>query len=195
MKITPQTWIILGLLAFIALYIAFDKPPQPDLSPYKIAIAEADIRISQLKTDSAKLASKIHTDSVRQSQEKTTYVRTISEKSREIENMKRNPRVVEVRITEPEVNDLITAMESQDSIKTERIETLEIHLSALRADMNAVKGNFSKLLAEERVKFQSQGEQLTKTMKENRKLRRRVKVAKVLVPVAAGLGLFLGAQF
>lgn len=191
-----KTIAIIVLLAIIALMFLLQPDHKPiDIEPYRIQIAEQGLRISQLQQDSAKLAQKIKADSLQQAQEKKAYKNTISEKSRQIANLKANPRVIEIRAQEPAIDSLINAMDSLDSIKTERIATLENNLDALRVDIGQLEANFAGLLEAEREKFKVQGEAFEKTLKENRKLRRRAKVAKVLLPVVAGLSLLIGQAF
>lgn len=187
-------WVVIIALLIWIVVQKCTAPPEPiNIEPYRIQIAEQDLRISQLQQDSAKLAQKIKADSLQQAQEKKAYKNTISEKSRQIANLKANPRVIEIRAQEPAIDSLINAMDSLDSIKTERIATLENNLDALRVDVGQLEANFAGLLEAEREKFKIQGEAFEKTLKENRKLRRRAKVAKVLIPVVAGLAFILGS--
>jgi uncharacterized protein YxeA len=191
----PYVWIILGLLAVIVLMIWFWPEPKPtNLDAYRTQIAIQNLKIDSLTTASTKLATKIKADSLQQAQEKKAYIVTIEKKSREIAYMKQNPVVVKIRETTPEVNALIIEMERMDSVKTERITTLENNLDGLRIDMGAMEVNFSGLLQAEREKFATQNEMLAESMKENKKVRRSNRWLKAGAVAALVGGVFLGAR-
>jgi hypothetical protein len=187
----PYIWVIIGLVAVsVALILLWPEPEPVDLDPYKRAIAIADIRIDSLTSANRKLASKIAQDSLQQAQEKKTYIVTIEKKVREIENLKANPVVVKIRETTPEVNALIIEMERMDSVKTERIATLENNLDGLRVDMRQMESNFGELLQSEREKFNAQKAISDELAKDLKKAKRSGRLAKILIPIAA-VGAFL----
>lgn len=189
----PVHYVVIGLVLIIAALILFDKDPEPyDTTQWKQSIQRANDRISNLRTDSLKLASKIIADSVRREKERKAYKNEVKKKSSEIARMKQNPRVVYIRENEPSVDSLLTAMESKDSIQSERIEVLEKDNAELRVDMKTVNDNCAQMLAEERDKFKASQEFISDLEKQNRKEKRKRKLATILIPIVGVGALFLG---
>lgn len=190
-------WIIIILFAIIIAMIWFwpkEEPKTERVTELERAVAIADVRIASLLQDSAKQAEKRKADSLQQAQEKKAYIVTIEKKSREIADLKANPVVVKIRETTPEVNALITEMERMDSVKTERIVTLENNLDGLRIDMAAMEVNFGGIIQAEREKYNAQKAISDELAKELKKEKKKGVVAKVLIPVAAVGAFLLGSR-
>lgn len=185
-------WILVLILTagIILLILLWPELSKPNYEGYENQIAIQNIKIDSLTAANAKLSQKIKQDSARQANERQQYKSTIEKQSVVISDLKANPRVVEIRSHEPEVNALIIEMERMDSVKTERIARLENDKDALRIDMRQMESNFGELLQAEREKFNAQKEisdELTKDLKKAKRANRVWKVATVVGVVGAFL--------
>lgn len=193
MNLKVPSWLFFVAVFVIVMMIILwpkEQPKSEKVTELERAVAIADIRIASLLQDSAEQAEKRKADSVQQAQEKKKYITTIEKKSREIAVMKANPVVVKIRETTPEVNALLTEMDRMDSVKTDRIATLENNLDGLRIDMAAMEVNFGGIIQAEREKYYAQKAISDELEKELRKAKKKGVVAKILIPVAA-VGAFL----
>jgi hypothetical protein len=196
MKLEFKTIALIILALAFAMYILFDKDPVDNsekIQSYEIALKIADQEILNLRSDSIRLSQKIEADSVRQANERKVYKENERKQLLAISQLKRHPVVIHVRDSVPEVNELITAMEKQDSLKSARIDTLESDLAELRVDMSEVNDNCSKMLEAERERFQAQKAISEEYSKQVRKERRKVKLFKV-VAVLGTVGAFLAGS-
>jgi cell fate (sporulation/competence/biofilm development) regulator YmcA (YheA/YmcA/DUF963 family) len=192
-----RTWALIILALAFALYILLDKDPEPSAEKIKtleVALAIADNEIIRYKKDSVEIHQEMARKEAQQANERKVYKENERKQGALISQLKRNPVVIHVRDSVPEVNELLTAMEKQDSLKTARIDTLESNLSDLRVDMSAVNDNCSKMLEAERERFQAQEGISEEYSKQVRKERRKKRLATALIPVAAVAAFLLGAQ-
>ena len=192
-----QTWALIILAAAFALYIFFDKDPEPNIEKIQAlenGLAIADQEIIQLRKDSAELANGMARKEAQREIERQAHKSEVRQKDAVIAKLRENPIVLKVREETPEVDSLLDAMEAKDSIQTERIITLENDLRELRVDMAGVKFNAEEMLREERERFALQ-ESLTKEYKDQlRKERRKGRLAKAGAVILGVGGFILGSQ-
>ena len=192
-----KTIALIILAAAFALYVLFDKDPEPNaekINTLETALAIADQEIISLRSDSAKLSQKVVKDSARQANERIVHKAEVKKLVSTVAKYKANPIVKKVRMETLEIDSLLTAMEKKDSLQTARIDTLESNLAGLRVDMKAVNKNCGDLLQVERERFAAQ-EALTQEyrnqVRKERRANRWLKVGAISLGV---LGLFGGSQ-
>lgn len=193
MKFDLKTWIILALLVGIAILFAFWPSTTPDTSEvFKREIESLNTQIETLNTDRAKLIAQIDTVKARETKTKTTYESRVKKMSSVIADLRANPKVVKVLEENPTVDSLVQAQDSTIMLNQVRISGLEHSLFQMQLNTEALQANFDQAMELERAKYDASQKEIERLQKENRKERRKGKLARVLVPVAAGLGLVLG---
>lgn len=185
-------WIVGGLAGVIVIMILFDKPEPYDTSQWKEAIQRSNDKITVLQQDKQKLARKIAEDSILRHEQSQAYQQDVKIKSAAIAKLKANPRVVYIRESEPVVDSLIVAYDSIVQLKNDRIDELEVSLYELQINMKAVNVNCDQMLEAERDKFKASEELISDLEKQNRKERRKRKLATILIPIVGVGALFLG---
>lgn len=175
---SPYIWIILALLLLIIGMIVFWPSPEPDTTQaYKRQIAKDQEIKRDLQASNAKLMAKIDSDSLRQAQERVDFEQGVDSLGSVIAQLKRKPRVVYIRETEPAIDSLITYQDSLLLVQRARIDTLTVNLSDLRVDLKSVTENFeAQLAASDRI-IENQGQILNQKDKEIRKHRREKRLA------------------
>lgn len=185
-------WVIIGLVLIIIGLIIFRPSPEPDTTQaYKRQIAKDQEIKRDLQASNAKLRAKIDSDSLRQAQERVDFEQGADSLGSVIAQLKRKPRVVYIRETEPAIDSLITYQDSLLLVQRARIDTLTANLSDLRVDLQSVTENFeAQLAASDRI-IENQGQILNQKDKEIRKHRREKRLAIIGVIVATVAALLV----
>lgn len=195
MKFDLKTWIILALLAGIALLFAFWPSPKPDTSePYQREIARLGEHIETLNQDRAKLQAEIDTIKLREVKIKVVYEGKVKKMSSVIADLRANPKVVKVLEENPTVDSLVQAQDSTIMLNQVRISGLEHSLFQMQLNTEALQANFDQAMELERAKYDAAQKEIERLQKENRKERRKGKLKAILIPVAGAVAFVLGSQ-
>jgi cell division protein FtsL len=192
MKFSLQTWIIIALLICIAVIISFWPKPVDTSEPFKREIAEKDkfiVEQSKIISDYDQKLKESTLESIKLKADNDSLTKT---QVTLISDLKRKPRVIEVIKQEPEVKALVDAQDSLINLQFQRIAVLEGLEFELRQDMSKVIISCEQRFQAQVEKFALAEQRIADLEKQNRKERRKGKIAKVLVPVAAVAGLLLG---
>lgn len=195
MKLDIKFYIILALLLALVISI-LTRPTKEitDLTPYRTQIAIDQLTIDSLSKGRAKLARRISEDSILRHEERIAHKEDVKKKNATIAKLKANPTVIMVRDSIPVVDSLIIAQDLLIESQAIRIVVLEGDVKTLGIDLAQVTDNFEATLAAMQSKIQATEQLADAYKKENRKERRKRKIATALIPVA-GVGLFLlGSQ-
>lgn len=187
-----KTWIIIGLLIGIVIIISFWPKPVDTSEPFKREIVTLNSHIETLNQDRAKLRAEIDTIKLREVKIKVVYEGRVKKMSSVIADLRANPKVVKVLEENPTVDSLVQAQDSTIMLNQVRISGLEHSLFQMQLNTEALQANFDQAMELELAKYDAAQKEIERLQKENRKERRKSKLARVLVPVAAGLGLVLG---
>lgn len=188
-----KTWIILALLIGIAILLSFWPSTTPDTSEvFKREITSLNNQIETLNQDRAFLRTKIDSITSHENRSKKLHSQHVAVLNSTIAKLKRNPFVIKIREENPAVDSLVQAQDSTIMLNQVRISGLEHSLFQMQLNTEALQANFDQAMELERAKYDAAQKEIERLQKENRKERRKGKLARVLVPVAAGLGLVLG---
>jgi hypothetical protein len=139
---SPYIWIIIFLMLIIAGMFLFWPEPVDNTVQHQREIASKDSLIHSLKQQRTRIAQKIKSDSLQQAKERQSYQEDVEKLEARIGDLKKNPRVIYVRQTEPAVDSLISYQDSVISRQKARIDTLEVNLADLRLDARKIIANF-----------------------------------------------------
>lgn len=188
-------YVIFGLVAVIVLLILFQ--PQPDDTKEKELQAKIDSRdqaIFQLHRENSQQAEKRKADSLRFTKSIQAGQVTIEKQSRRISDLMKNPVVIKVRDSIPEVDSAFDTYEGLIQEQNKQIELQAKYIDTLRIDLTKVEKNF-----QERLDLQAQTIADLKTVtddqrKQLRKTRRTVKLLKIAGIAGTVAGIFLGGS-
>lgn len=187
MKHLPWALIIIGA---IAVYLLWPEPE--DLSGFEHREKLREAHVHSLQQDYEKLKARLKADSVVYS----TTIQTYKDKDKKnlayIENLKAKPTVVKVVQETPELDALLQAYDSLLQSKDSQLQLQSEYIATLQVDLGKVTENFLERLAIQDSMIQDQKGVIQDQRKQLRKERCRSRVARVLVPVALGLGLLVG---
>lgn len=187
-----RVWfIVFGLTVVIILLLIFDKDPEPyDTSQWKEAIQRSNDKITALQQDKQKLARKIAEDSILRAEERHTFQNAIGSLKTRLQQ--KRVQIDTLILESPALRDYVATADSVIQLQAARIDTLEVSLDELQINMKAVNINCDRMLEAERDKFKASEELISDLEKQNRKEKRKRKLATVLIPIVGVGSLFLG---
>jgi hypothetical protein len=188
-------FLVIALTIAVILLILFQPKPEPShyIKENESLIAQKTEKIEVLTKEYEKIASQIHTDSVRQAKKDSVYSFEIKKRDRRISDLKRNPVIVRVREQTPEVDSLIHAYDSAFMQMSAQIFSLQTTLRQVYTNEAMLEHNFNERLELERSKFEDQKAITNQYEKDLRKAKRGNRLLKVAAVLGTGLGLVLGA--
>lgn len=171
--------------------------PQPDDTKEKELQAKIESRdqaIFQLHQENTEQAEKRKADSLRLTKALQAGQVTIEKQSRRISDLMKNPVVIKVRDSIPEVDSAFDTYEGLIQEQNKQIELQAKYIDTLRIDLSKVEKNF-----QERLDLQAETIADLKTVTDDqrrqlRKTRRTVKLLKVASVVGLVGGIFLGGS-
>lgn len=195
----PSTWVIVGLVFIILIFIMRDcsRPSEEKEADRKkqyeteVAILKAEKSEIQSRQDSAvkRYKDKLEVDSINlRAQE--SKIQALDRKAVQ----QRTPRVETLIIDNPELLSFVT---TQQEIITElkvEVDTLKAQAQFQRKlNEDLIIAEFQEDRAEQQM-FIEQARRVDELGKQVKKKERKSRLAKILVPVAAVAGLLFGSQ-
>jgi len=190
-------YIIFGLVAVIVLLILF-QPSPPDtngyVKEYEAAISKRDDQIKSKTAQIERLVIEVEKRDSMHAENERRLKTALNAKSKEVDRLLKNPVVISVRESTPEVNSLITGLQDKIEFQSHYIANLDSAYNDLRVDFDAVKDNFQSQIELYKQNFEAQKALNEADRKTLRKVRRQVKVLKVVAIVGTVGGIFLGSR-
>jgi hypothetical protein len=186
-----KTILNLVLLVAIALLISFWPKPVDTSEPYKRSIHEKELVILEQSKIISYYQQKTKSDSLKSIQTKQRYDSISKRQSAVISDLKRKPRVIEVIKQEPEIKSLVGAQDSLINLQFQRIAVLEGLEFELRQNMSKVIISCEQRFQAQVEKFTLAEQRIADLEKQNRKERRKSRLAKIFLPLSFGLGFIL----
>lgn len=193
MKIDFKTWALIILAAAFALYVIFDKNPEPQadkIQALETALAISDVEKKEKDVIITNLKTKIAQDSIISAQDAIKFKTEVSSSKREIARLRANPVVVQVLQDVPEVDSLVSAQADLIARQDVYIDTLQNDLRELQVNMNQLVENFEGQIKLYQEDFQNMKALADVYKKDLRRERRKVKLIKV-VAVIGTVGAFI----
>ena len=189
-------YVIFGLAIIVILLILFQKNPKPDaekIQSLEMGIAHRDLENKQLKEQRTR-------DSTAHVQEVTQIRDSLKREQRRgvkltsnLERLKANPIVIQVRDSIPIIDSLVQSYDSLLASKDDQIELQGRLIVSLEDENKRITDNFIERLQLTEDNFQAQKAITDSYKKDNRKLRRGNKLLKVGLVVGTVGAFILGA--
>ncbi|HYF67612.1 MAG TPA: hypothetical protein VD884_05715 [Ohtaekwangia sp.] len=192
MKPWPIISIVLAVV--VILLLLFDNGPTIDSSVWKSRISELEDEIKEREQEYDVIAARIKSDSLESIESEKAYDLKVKDLNSTVAKLKANPVVIRVREETPEVDSLIVAQDSTITIKDQRIEILEYQYGKLAANVQGLTINFENRIRLHQEQFAASQAQVQVLEKENKKVKRQAKIAKILIPIVGLAGLILGGN-
>lgn len=197
MKFSPLWYVIFGLTVIIILLLLFQpsrKPNGEKIQSLEYAIAISDQQKKDLeykhKEDSIASAQKLAELNVKLVSKERQVVKLTSN----LERLKANPVVIQVRDSIEEIEATFQAYDSLILAKDQQLAIQDSKILVLEDENKRITANFLERLELTEQNYIAQKAIAESYKKENRKVRRGIKALKVAVVVSSVGFLLLGSQ-
>lgn len=188
-----QTWLLVAVT--VALIISILTRPTKeitDLTPYRTAIAIADLKIDSLTKSNRATIKRIQEDSIIQAEERESFKTKLNAISRRQDT--RRPQVLQQIDSLPIVKAFIETQDSVIAFQSARIDSLELDKAELRVDVRTITDNFIRQMEAQESKIQATEQLADAYKKDARKSKRANRWAKAGAVVLGVGGFLLGSQ-
>jgi hypothetical protein len=187
-------WIVSLILAIILILVILfqPKPPEVDITPYEIQIAEQNLIIDSLSKSNRARLKRIQEDSIIQAEERASFLERYTRLKGKLGQQR--VRIDTVIRENPQVARYVELADSTIQVQAERIDTLESNLTDLRVNMKALVNNFNSEIAAHISKYENEKAIADHYQKENRKTKRANRLWKSAAVVGTVGAFLLGGQ-
>jgi len=163
------------------------------IAEYEAAISKRDDQIKSKTAQVERLVIEVEKRDSMHAENERRLKTALNAKSKEVDRLLKNPVVISVRESTPEIDSLITDLQDKIEFQSVYIASLDSAYNDLRVDFDAVKDNFQSQIELYKQNFEAQKALNEADRKTLRKVKRQVKVLKVVAIVGTVGGIFLGS--
>jgi len=191
-------WIIVAVLLILLAIGILTRPDSPDtngyVKEYEAAISKRDDQIKAKTAQVERLVLEVEKRDSMHAENERRLKTALNAKSKEVDRLLKNPIVIAVRESTPEIDSLITDLQYKIDFQSSYIQELDSAYTGLRVDFDKLKNNFDEQIKLYQENFEAQKLINESDRKQLRKVRRQLRVMKAVAILGTVGGIFLGSR-
>ena len=198
LKIKYLPWIIVAVLLILLAIGILTRPDPTDtngyVKEYEAAISKRDDQIKAKTAQVDRLVIEVEKRDSMHAENERRLKTALNAKSKEVDRLLKNPIVIAVRESTPEIDSLITDLQYKIDFQSSYIQELDSAYTGLRVDFDKLKNNFDEQIKLYQENFEAQKLINESDRKQLRKVRRQLRVMKAVAILGTVGGIFLGSR-